>query len=378
MQLFSGALLGTIGAALVAGCAAGDWGAVEDGEELGTLSVRTGPHCAAGCDLERPFLVGTEERLALIGAELGLEVRSRDPGVMAAWVEHTALCCTRATCREHRPAERCGGTLQREPMIVARAIAPGATDLEIVDADGRIVRSHAVRVEEAAQLVATAAVALAGDLQDVAGGSTAKATELPPLEPTALDGRLQSLDLRVGTVTLLRLEAQSSAGEAMHASRGLGARIDDPEIAVVTPGSALLPGLGQQVVQGPMVAVVPRSAGQTVLALATASAKETLTVHSLATCEPREPDVVWSDAPCETDADCVPSGCCHATSCVAASEAPDCSDVACTLECEEGTLDCGGRCLCLQGRCAAHRLDLSELACPDPPPSEPMDPPSPF
>lgn len=57
---------------------------------------------------------------------------------------------------------------------------------------------------------------------------------------------------------------------------------------------------------------------------------------------------------CTSDADCVPAQCCHPTSCVPASEAPDCSDVACTEECRGGTMDCGqGHCACQDGTCTA-------------------------
>jgi hypothetical protein len=57
---------------------------------------------------------------------------------------------------------------------------------------------------------------------------------------------------------------------------------------------------------------------------------------------------------CQTDADCVPAQCCHPTSCVVASAAPDCSDMACTEDCQGGTMDCGqGHCACQDGTCAA-------------------------
>lgn len=62
--------------------------------------------------------------------------------------------------------------------------------------------------------------------------------------------------------------------------------------------------------------------------------------------------VIGGDA-CTTDADCVPAGCCHAAACVAQANAPDCTDVMCTADCQYGTLDCGGACLCHEGRCAA-------------------------
>ena len=57
---------------------------------------------------------------------------------------------------------------------------------------------------------------------------------------------------------------------------------------------------------------------------------------------------------CASDADCVPAQCCHPTSCTLAGTAPDCSDVACTEECQGGTLDCGqGHCACQDGQCTA-------------------------
>ncbi|PRQ06783.1 hypothetical protein [Enhygromyxa salina] len=57
---------------------------------------------------------------------------------------------------------------------------------------------------------------------------------------------------------------------------------------------------------------------------------------------------------CSADVDCVPAQCCHPTTCVPASEAPDCSDIACTEECQGGTMDCGqGHCGCQDGACVA-------------------------
>lgn len=64
-------------------------------------------------------------------------------------------------------------------------------------------------------------------------------------------------------------------------------------------------------------------------------------------------DLVVGEDACETDADCVPAGCCHPTACVGRASAPSCEEVMCTMDCQMGTLDCGGRCLCHEGRCAA-------------------------
>ena len=57
---------------------------------------------------------------------------------------------------------------------------------------------------------------------------------------------------------------------------------------------------------------------------------------------------------CEVDSDCVKATCCHADSCVVKENAPDCSNVFCTLECKSGTMDCGqGSCKCVNGKCKA-------------------------
>lgn len=69
--------------------------------------------------------------------------------------------------------------------------------------------------------------------------------------------------------------------------------------------------------------------------------------------------VVGEDA-CETDADCVPAACCHAAACVAQANAPECGDSMCTAHCAPDTMDCGGGCLCHEGRCAARLADLPE------------------
>ena len=55
---------------------------------------------------------------------------------------------------------------------------------------------------------------------------------------------------------------------------------------------------------------------------------------------------------CSIDTDCVPSSCCHASSCVSKDKAPSCSDSFCTLECTPNTLDCNqGSCSCVNNKC---------------------------
>ena len=56
---------------------------------------------------------------------------------------------------------------------------------------------------------------------------------------------------------------------------------------------------------------------------------------------------------CNSDFDCVPASCCHATTCVNKNQAPNCSRVACTMECRGNTLDCGeGSCSCINNKCS--------------------------
>jgi hypothetical protein len=64
-------------------------------------------------------------------------------------------------------------------------------------------------------------------------------------------------------------------------------------------------------------------------------------------------EIVATDVPCQSDADCRRSQCCHATSCTSVADAPDCSGVMCTADCQAGTMDCNGGCLCQGGKCAA-------------------------
>jgi hypothetical protein len=64
---------------------------------------------------------------------------------------------------------------------------------------------------------------------------------------------------------------------------------------------------------------------------------------------------------CTKDADCVPASCCHPAACVPKSRAPNCAAVMCTMECRPKTLDCGGHCSCVDGRCSAVLSDMSHL-----------------
>ncbi len=65
---------------------------------------------------------------------------------------------------------------------------------------------------------------------------------------------------------------------------------------------------------------------------------------------------------CKEDSDCVPQQCCHPTTCGPKSSAPDCSGKMCTAMCQPNTLDCGGRCLCVEGTCQAQLNSTSDAA----------------
>ena len=61
---------------------------------------------------------------------------------------------------------------------------------------------------------------------------------------------------------------------------------------------------------------------------------------------------------CQTDSDCVPAQCCHATDAVNKGNAPDCTAMLCTLECAPGTIDCGqGSVACITGLCTVKYND---------------------
>ena len=55
---------------------------------------------------------------------------------------------------------------------------------------------------------------------------------------------------------------------------------------------------------------------------------------------------------CVTDSDCVASLCCHATDALNKDHAPECTAVLCSMDCQEGTLDCGqGHVACVENAC---------------------------
>lgn len=56
---------------------------------------------------------------------------------------------------------------------------------------------------------------------------------------------------------------------------------------------------------------------------------------------------------CARDSDCVKDSCCHAKTCTSKQNAPVCEGVICTMNCEPGTLDCGGSCICENNQCKA-------------------------
>jgi len=79
-----------------------------------------------------------------------------------------------------------------------------------------------------------------------------------------------------------------------------------------------------------------------------------LIVTMLSSCKDKTPDDIPEELFCNNNEDCVPSSCCHPDSCVNVKNAPDCTGIKCTLNCEPGTLDCQqGSCVCENNKCAA-------------------------
>lgn len=62
---------------------------------------------------------------------------------------------------------------------------------------------------------------------------------------------------------------------------------------------------------------------------------------------------VSAELQCSQDSDCVAATCCHSTDSVNEANAPDCSGILCSADCQEGTMDCGqARALCVEGACS--------------------------
>jgi hypothetical protein len=60
----------------------------------------------------------------------------------------------------------------------------------------------------------------------------------------------------------------------------------------------------------------------------------------------------WFLGEMEEEVACAPASCCHAVTCVLESEAPNCTDRICTMDCRPGTMDCAqGHCEYIGGEC---------------------------
>jgi hypothetical protein len=85
---------------------------------------------------------------------------------------------------------------------------------------------------------------------------------------------------------------------------------------------------------------------------------DTASIPSAAASEAVPPNLVVSQDACQSNADCVPATCCHAAACTTKEKAQSCDGVMCTQVCQPGTMDCGGGCLCFEGRCAAKLMSV--------------------
>ncbi|AKF07189.1 hypothetical protein [Sandaracinus amylolyticus] len=328
------------------------------GDAEASLVVRDGAACATGCALDTPVLVGAELVADVVTTvELdGIEARAIDGATMSAWVEPVRLCCgvgEGASCfRMHAAAVTCGGEETTRPRVVMRALRVGETAIEVADGED-VIGTVPVRVEDAIEVNVVSALST---------------TDAPDVMPGAIDGRMQSIALRAGQAMRVSLVAIGPDGARLLASGAPSARIADTRVASVSPASGVCSG---EVADGPLVQLEGVASGQTALTVRAGSASATLPVVVSAGCDGAR--VEPSDVACESDADCAPVACCHASACGAASDAPSCQGEACTLECREGTLDCGGRCLCLEGRCAAYIASM-DPEC-EPPVLPPIDVP---
>jgi hypothetical protein len=79
-------------------------------------------------------------------------------------------------------------------------------------------------------------------------------------------------------------------------------------------------------------------------------------------CPQRSAEVSTGAAVCVKDDDCVRAVCCHANACVPKGQAPSCRGVMCSMTCLPYTIDCGGGCTCVGGKCAARLTDSRGVA----------------
>ena len=368
------AVVGAI-AALGIGCTTGE---LRSTPREAALLVRTGLGCAQGCANDRALLVGTQEVAEVIGlGPVGddLLVAVDDVSIATAWVESVRLCCDDAdlgACRAMDPTEvECAGRESDGPRVVIRALRPGRTSIQIGN-DGGELGWEPIEVADAASVSVIDRIADRGHFD---GDTLDRGLGDAGLAPW-IDGRLDHVDVRAGTTAHLRLVARGSDGRMLLASEGITARIDDASVAELGSAFGACDG---DAMEGEALVVEGVEHGAATVEVRAGSARASFTVAVGASCEPHG-EVVLSDDACESDADCAPVECCHASACGAVSSAPSCDDAVCSLECREGTIDCGGSCLCVEGRCAAFIPGPQDPRCEQAPPElEPIPPlPPPF
>lgn len=87
---------------------------------------------------------------------------------------------------------------------------------------------------------------------------------------------------------------------------------------------------------------------------------------ALISCTPDNPVTIQENLTCSSDSDCVPSQCCHATSCINQDYKKPCN-LLCTQECRPGTLDCNkGSCQCVNNQCKAEINSKENTKIPNP------------
>lgn len=256
-----------------AGCGGCAWetGPVEQ-EELG-LVLRTGPGCARGCAVDRPFMVGTEERIELVGNTVAdVVVRSTNPHVAVAWLEESALCCMRGTCHVLDPASPCTEAQRSEmPTIVVRGLASGRTRLLVERSNGTIAGEVGIHVAHPARVVA-----IPGARELPTSGSE-PGSVLEPALP-AMGRPVTSLTLQMGTARTIRLEVFDAREDRIFSSSGVGIRVVHPEIAVLTPEDELALETGVRSLSEDHALIVPRRIGQTSLVVAAGSATASISI----------------------------------------------------------------------------------------------------
>jgi len=233
----------------IAACVVGALGCDEQAREgtlgeAGRVEFRFQRSCFFGCPLDQPLLEGTRERISLDGPGDGdgVVVSSADPDVLEVAMQRDCFCR-----REDGSSGRleiaddasCDGPWEKhcDNDVLVAPHQSGDTDIELRDADGKLVDRTTVHARRA---------------------DDARFSAVYPDRLGAVEG--DAFELAAGAALELEVELYDDEGRVLLAPEGVTWRVGDTSVAQL---DAFLVGRGEEVDAGLSLQVEAVASGET-------------------------------------------------------------------------------------------------------------------